>query len=131
MPSRRKQRQAEEKLIGIARGPYPGFRASLALMRSRDGGTSEDGFYYLLPHAAENVEALIAEFAQEMDLGMRYWLLELIGAARSPIAFDLLIALLKDEDDSIRRRAIWGLQKLDSKDARRILWEIRAAGIAG
>jgi hypothetical protein len=83
----------------------------------------EDGFHFLLPHAAEHVEALMAEFEAETDHGLRCWLLELIGAARSAKAFNLLREQLQSSDEALRRRAICGLEDLDTPEARRVLFE--------
>jgi hypothetical protein len=63
----------------------------MQLMRDRDPQDQEDGFHLLLPHAAEHIDQLIAEFAKErIDHGLRCWLLELIGQARSPKALSVL-----------------------------------------
>jgi hypothetical protein len=61
------------------------FQQAMRLMRRHDPQAREDGFHLLLPHAAEHTDELIAEFSQERhDHGLRCWLLELIGQARSP-----------------------------------------------
>lgn len=61
------------------------FREAMGLMRSHDPQRQEDGFHLLLPHAADHLDELIAQFEQEQDdHGLRCWLLELIGAAESP-----------------------------------------------
>jgi hypothetical protein len=83
---------------------------------------AEDGFQLLTAMAAEHVDELIAEFALATDHGIRCWLLELIGQARSPRAFDLLVAQLRSDDESLRTWAKRGLRLLDTKDARRVLW---------
>jgi len=63
----------------------------MRLMRASDRQRMEDGFHLLLPHVAEHVEELIDEFRSERDdAGLRRWLLELIGEARSPEALPLL-----------------------------------------
>ena len=57
------------------------------LMRRHDPQVREDGFGILLPHAAKHVDELMAAFIEERDdHGLRCWLLELIGHAKSPKA---------------------------------------------
>ncbi len=92
-------------------------------MRKHDPQLKEEGFGYLLSRSHDYVDALIAEFQAERDHGLRCWLLELIGEARSTAAFPLLLEYLYSEDESLRSWAIRGLQHLDTKEARRVLWE--------
>ncbi len=106
-----------------------GFHDAMRLMRSRDPQCQEDGFHQLLPHAADHLDELIAEFEQEQgDHGLRCWLLELIGAARSPEALPVLAAQLGCEDESLRDWAAAGLKKLDTPEARTLLWRARTNG---
>src|SRR5438876_6374956 len=102
---------------------FPGYRACLAMMRKHNPQTSEDGFYFLLPHAADHVDDLMAEFQKEKDHGLRCWFLELIGAARSAKAFDLLREQLQSTDDGPRYWAIHGLQQLNTPEARQVLFD--------
>src|SRR5215472_16766214 len=44
-----------------------GFRQAMRLMRSHDPQRKEDGFHQLLPHAADHLDELIAQFEQEQD----------------------------------------------------------------
>jgi HEAT repeat protein len=104
------------------------FEQAMRLMRRRDPQAMEDGFQLLLPHAAEHVEELLAEFAGESDHGLRCWLLELIGEARSPLALPLLVEQLHNDDESLRDWAIRGLEALDTKPAREQLWRARSNG---
>lgn len=108
------------------------FREAMRLMRGSDRQRMEDGFHLLLPHAAEYVEELIDEFRRERDdAGLRRWLLELIGEARSPEALPLLVEQLGSDDESLRAWAVTGLQKLDTRQARQELWRARANGLIG
>jgi HEAT repeat protein len=77
----------------------------------------------LSEHAHEHVERLMLEFRAETRHGLRCWLLELIGEAQSPQAFPLLLEYVSSDDDSLRGWAIRGLKKLNTKEARRALWE--------
>ncbi|MFI9103675.1 HEAT repeat domain-containing protein [Streptomyces fildesensis] len=105
------------------------FGEAMRLMRTRDPQRREDGFHQLLPHAAEHLDELLEQFAQEQDdQGLRCWLLELIGAARSPAALPTLAAQLNSPDEALRAWAAVGLTKLDTPEARTLLWKARANG---
>jgi hypothetical protein len=105
---------------------FSGFKNCMEMMRKRDPQTQEDGFHLLLTHAREHVQELIAEFEGEEDFGLRCWLLELIGSAKSPDAFDFLAGQLRAGDWRLRSRAIEGLKNLDTQEARTLLWQARS-----
>ncbi|SDT72797.1 hypothetical protein SAMN04515669_6747 [Jiangella sp. DSM 45060] len=107
------------------------FERAMRLMRRHDPQSQEDGFRLLLPHAADHVGELLQAFADEHDHGLRCWLLELIGAARSPAALPLLVEQLHGDDTSLREWAARGLRLLDTKPAREHLWRARADGLIG
>ena len=97
----------------------------MRLMRSRDPQRQEDGFHTLLPVAGEHIDALLEEFrAERDDHGLRCWLLELIGEARSAKGLPVLADQLGSPDEALRYRAECGLRLLDTKEARRIVWEM-------
>lgn len=105
------------------------FREAMQLMRRGDPQRREDGFHQLLPHAADYLDELLAQFEQESDdHGLRCWLLELIGAARSPAALPVLSAQLASNDEALRDWAVTGLEKLNTPEARTLLWRARANG---
>jgi hypothetical protein len=92
-----------------------------------DPQAQENGFHLLLPAATEHVDQLIAEFAKERDdQGLRRWLLELIGQARSPKALSVLTEQPHSDDESLRCWAAKGLEQLATKPARYELWKARA-----
>jgi hypothetical protein len=105
---------------------FPGLKKCMAMMRKRDGQTKEDGFHWLLPHAKVYVHELIEEFDKEKDLGLRCWLLELIGSSQSPHTFSCLAGQLRCNNECLRHWAIWGLAQLDTKEARSLLWQARS-----
>lgn len=108
------------------------FEQAMRLMRRRDPQAQENGFQLLLPHAAEHVDELVTAFDQERaDHGLRCWLLELIGEARSPDALALLVEQLQGDDESLRDWAVRGLKMLDTKPAREHLWRARSNGLIG
>ena len=110
---------------------FPGYRACLAMMRKHSPQTSEDGFHFLLPHAAEHIDELLADFQAEKEHGLRCWLLELIGAARSARAFDLLCEQVRSADEGLRHWAIHGLQELNTPEARQVLFDAGVRRSAG
>ena len=88
---------------------------------------NEEGFGWLVSHAAEYVPQLIAAFWDEDNGVSRGWLMELIGDAKSPAALPFLLERLNDEDESIRDWAVLGLRQLNTKESRTALWR---AGLA-
>ncbi len=96
------------------------------LMRRHDPQQRDDGFAMLRVHAAVHVDGLVAEFARESNHGLRCWLLELIGDARSAHALPLLLQQLHSQDEALRGSAVRGLQLLDTREARRALYQARA-----
>ena len=95
----------------------------MRLMRQRDAMTQEEGFHALLPHAHEHTQQLMDEFAHETDYGLRCWLLELLGEAKDPKTLPLFLEYLSGDDDMLRYWAIRGLKLLNTKEARRALWD--------
>ena len=117
------QRRLPSRGVELRAPKFPGYRACLAMMRKHNPQTSEDGFYLLLPHAAEHIDALLLDFQAEQDHGLRCWLLELIGAARSTKAFALLREQLLSSDEAMRYWGIHGLRALNTPEARQVLFD--------
>ncbi|MFD4641988.1 HEAT repeat domain-containing protein [Lentzea sp. NPDC058436] len=101
------------------------FDEALWLMRRRDPQKAEDGFGLLRALAAEHVADLVEAFRAESDRGLRAWLLELIGEARSPEALPVLVEHLDHDDESLVSWAVRGLELLDTKEARTALYRHR------
>lgn len=101
------------------------FMRGMKMMRQRDPQVQEDGFGLVRQVATEHVADLVAAYLDEEDPGLRCWLLELVGEARSPEALPILRDALTSPDEAIRSWARAGLQKLDSKDSRTLLWRNR------
>lgn len=97
------------------------FQSAMETMRSKRANKQEDGFQMLLPHANHFVEELIVEFRAETDPGLKCWLLELIGHARSEKAFALLEEQLTANNLSLRDWAVAGLRKLNTKESKTLL----------
>jgi len=100
-------------------------KTCMKMMRKKDPQIQEDGFHILLPYASRYVHELIDEFQKERDHGLRCWILELIGHAKSPEAIPLLVENLKSDDESFRYWAMTGLGRLNTKESRTILWDAR------
>lgn len=97
------------------------FREAMWLMRRHDPQRNEDGYHMLLPVAHEHVDELIEAFQEEHDdHGLRCWLLELIGEARSEKALPVLAEQLNSSDEQLQAQAERGLKLLNSKEARRL-----------
>jgi HEAT repeat protein len=100
----------------------PTFAECMKMMRRRDPQVNEDGFHALLGRP-EHLDALVRELETETAHGLRCWLLELIGETRRPDAVPVLAEYLTSEDESFRYWAVYGLQRIDTKEAHRLLWE--------
>jgi hypothetical protein len=106
-----------------------GFDTAMRMMRSHDPQRQEDGFHRLRARAGDHIDALIEQFEREQqDQGLRRWLLELIAAAASPAALQVLAAQLDSPDESLRGWATDGLTRLDTPEARTALCRARANG---
>src|SRR5262245_46899080 len=105
---------------------FPGFRACMKMMRKHNPQIQEDGFHFLLPYASDFVSELLNEFHHETSHGIKLWILELLGEARSPQTLSLFSEHLRHADESYRTWAAYGLHKLNTKETRRILWEARS-----
>ncbi|GLV59841.1 hypothetical protein KDH_66650 [Dictyobacter sp. S3.2.2.5] len=104
----------------------PKFQEGMRLMRHSDPQLQEDGFHLLLPYAHEYTQQLIDSFRQEADSGLRHWLLELLSAAKDPEALPIFLEYLHSDESGLKSEAIRGLKILNTKEARRALWEAEA-----
>lgn len=102
------------------------FKECMKLMRASDAMTQEDGFHWLLPRAHEHVEELIREFENEKNIGLRCWLLELLGEAKSDLALPVFQECINDNDEMLRGWAISGLETLDTRESRTTLYRHNA-----
>jgi hypothetical protein len=106
---------------------FPGVPTCLALLRRPNvpGGYWEAVFHDLAQHAPEVVDELIAACHDDANADIRWAILEILGALPAPQALPLFAAYLTAEDESLRKWAARGLAALDTKEARRLLWEAR------
>jgi hypothetical protein len=105
---------------------FPGFKQCLRMMRHHDAAIREDGYHYLLPYAHEYTAELTAAFHAETDQGLRGWLFELLGEASAPDLLPLFATALRGEDPALWERALRALKKLDTKEARHLIFEARS-----
>lgn len=101
------------------------FEKAMRLMRRRDPQQQEDGFGLLSDSAALYLPRLVEAFETEEDVGLRRWLLELIGSTGDERALDVLQRSLQDDDQSVRDWAVRGLERIDTRDARVALRRFR------
>ncbi|VTU41425.1 hypothetical protein H4P1_00057 (plasmid) [Variovorax sp. PBS-H4] len=96
------------------------FVRGMAMMRKHDPQTQEDGFGLVKRVAAEHADELVVAHSEEADPGLRNWLLELLVEAQSPEALPIFARAL--ELDATRHWGEAGLLKLNTKEARAVLW---------
>jgi hypothetical protein len=107
------------------------FKQAMRMMRGQAGrvgigNTAEDGFFSLQLRAGEYVRELVSEFLTEKNHGVRLYLIELISEARSPMALPVLVECLCGEEPDFWTWAMEGLRKLNTREARKALWEARS-----
>lgn len=93
------------------------------MMRKDNPVVAEDGFHRLKARAQEYAPSLLKAFHATENRSIQCWLLELIGAARSNDAFELLCEQTRSDDESLRFWAVAGLIELDSRAARTFLFQ--------
>jgi hypothetical protein len=99
------------------------FERGMAMMRKHNPQVQEDGFGLVKSVAAQHVQDLITAYTNETDRGLRCWMLELLGEARSTEALAVFSQALEDPDDSVRSWGERGLKRMGTSDARTLLWE--------
>lgn len=106
------------------------FKRCLEMLRSRDAMTQEEGYFTLLPHVNEYLDALITALQAEKHLLMQRSLLELIAASGEPASFPVLLEYFFASDDWLQTWARSGLAELrKTSGGRRILWQIHFQGV--
>jgi hypothetical protein len=70
---------------------FPGFECCLQMLHNRDAMTQEEGDFFLSSRVHEYLDQLLAALRAEKDSYIQGWLLEIIGEAKSPVAFPILI----------------------------------------
>ncbi len=110
---------------------FPGIAKCVELLgRSNVQGSWVDIICYELErHASENAEELIAATRIEIDRNSRVGriLLNVVSDAGLPEAINLFADLLQSSDVALRRYGETGLKRLDTKEARGVLWEYGTA----
>lgn len=106
---------------------YPGFQKCVELLGSSNvqGAWVDVICHELGQHAHEETDELLS--LARSEIGNNSWvgriLLQVIANAKLPDAFDLFAELLKSPDESLQNYAIDGLQQLNTKEARQLLWQ--------
>lgn len=107
------------------------FQRLLRQMQSRDPERAEEGFSGLALRVGEFEDLLLEEYRSSTAEGAgdfpstarrrcRAWLLELLSATGSEHLIPVFSDALGDEE--VQHWAIRGLERIDTKEARRILW---------
>ncbi len=99
------------------------------MMREGNPQVAEAGYGVLAPRAKKLLPQLIAAFEREDGHGIKCWLLQLIGEARSEAAFDFLKREAQSDDGAIRSWAVRGLTRLDTQPARDFLVQVALASL--
>ncbi len=109
---------------------FPGVAKCVELLhRSNVQGAWVDIICYKLEkHARDNANELIAVTRAELEResGVERILLHVVIDSQLPAAIDLFAELLQSPDESLRPYGVQGLKRLDSKEARRLLWKYGA-----
>ena len=106
---------------------FPGVAKCVELLRSGNAcGTWVDIICNeLTKNARENVEELISATRVELerDSNVGRMLLHVVADSKLPEAFGMFVELLKSPDLTLRQYGVEGLKQLDTKEARRLIWE--------
>jgi hypothetical protein len=108
----------------MPKNKFPGFKACIAMLRKRnDPDLNYEGSGWLMSRAEELLPQLIEFYESEEVEGLQGWIMEAIVHAKSPDAFDFLKKCALSGDQSVEWIALWGMEELDTKEARQFLWE--------
>jgi HEAT repeats len=104
---------------------FPGFAACLDML---DAGADELewGLSILRNHAPEHVEEFIQALQSPEHESVRWLLLEAVGATHSNAVVPIVATYLQSSDSDLWYWAIRALWEIDTKEARRALWEARS-----
>ncbi|HUS15158.1 MAG TPA: HEAT repeat domain-containing protein [Chloroflexia bacterium] len=69
---------------------------------------------------------IIAALEQPVHAGVRWLLLEAVGATRSSAVVSVLEVCLRSSDSELWSWAIRALREIDTKESRRTLWEAQS-----
>ena len=105
---------------------FPGVQTCVELLQGRNvhGSYLDSVLYDLELHAATYVDELIQAFRAEQDDRVRVLLLAVMAETGLPAFMPLFIENLH-ADDEVRYWAVVGLKQIDTKEARRALWEAK------
>ncbi len=124
--SKKRRAQLEHLIAQYERTrQFPGFAACLDML---DAGAEELewGLSILRNHAPEHVAEFIQALQAPEHESVRWLLLEAVGATHSDAVVPLLAGYLQGSDSDLWYWAIRALWEIDTKEARRALWEARS-----
>ncbi len=107
---------------------FPGVQACVDLLhQSNVQGAYLDALVAdLEAHAVEHSDELIAAFQTKADMRVQSLLLAALAQARTHDAFRIFVEHLTGPDENLRTWAAYGLYRLDTKEARRALWQAQS-----
>jgi hypothetical protein len=108
---------------------FPGVQTCLDLLQRRNvtGGYWDAVYTDLVKHAPQVVLELIQAGRDDANTNVRWVILEILGRVQATEALSLFNDYVTADNESIREWAARGLAALDTKVARRKLWEVRNA----
>lgn len=126
MPKKRQSIDPEEQRYYNKYPSFPGLTRGFHLLRHSKGAYWEAVFGDFRTHAPELLDELIRAAQDESQADIRWMLLEIIGSTASPKALSLFATYLLDQDEKVRRWSAYGLRELNTREARKVLWEARS-----
>jgi hypothetical protein len=126
MPKKSYQKQKE------GRRKFPGFETCMKMMRGEAKMPSlivpefDEAFGWLRSYALDYVDELVDAFYREENAKILWVIVELLGETRSVKALPVFTEALRGDDTGLWSWAIYGLTKLNTPEARRLLWDARS-----
>lgn len=106
---------------------FPGVEICVEQLRKARGGLIDIICIELRNNARDNLDDLIKAFGREEDDWIQLMLLSSIADARIPEATPFLGECLLSDNQRFREEARFGLEYLDTKESRTILWNAESS----
>lgn len=104
----------------------PKFKDFLKLLRSNNSFSRDEAYFMLLPFVNQFIPELKAAFETEPKVISKIYLMQLLEEAKSPELLEFFQKNLSHEEEAIRDCALHGLEKINTKEAKRIVWEVKS-----
>ena len=106
---------------------FPGFDTCVALMRSDDPGTSEEGYWWLEDRAGQYTDPLIEVAQAEQDPHPLFLFVELLGSTKDPAVIPVLASKLSHTNLSVRQAAVVSLEEIGTEQSKALAEEHKIA----